>query len=392
MRLILTIAGLAPEFGGPSSSVPALASALARLSVEVEIITCRWTNGESAFSLPPPPRVKTHIVSRANRTTRWRSGSNEFEALLQACHARGKESAIIHDTGLWLASNHAVARASRRLGLPLVVSPRGMLSGWALHHNGWKKRLAWRLYQRRDLQHAQVLHATSRQEAEEFRAAGLPQPVAVVPNGVEFPPSQDRRDPKEDVRTLLFLSRIHPKKGVLDLVRAWDQARVPGWQVQIAGQDDHGHKAEVEALIRERSLQTSIRFVGSADRARKWELYRDADLFVLPSYSENFGLVVGEALACGVPVITTRTTPWEELRTHRCGWWVETGPAALVGALREATSVTDEERRAMGQRGRQLIEQNYTWSAAAQKMMAVYEWMLERGPKPECVVPTGDGR
>jgi glycosyltransferase involved in cell wall biosynthesis len=181
-------------------------------------------------------------------------------------------------------------------------------------------------------------------------------------------------------------------KGLQNLVQAWAAVKSEGWEVVLAGEDANGHQAELEAAIRAGGMEEDFKFIGLVDGKKKWELYRSADLFVLPSHTENFGLAVAEALACGVPVITTRATPWEELRTHRCGWWVETGPEALVGALREATSLSDEERRAMGQRGTKLIEQKYTWSAAAQKMIAVYEWMLERRPKPECVVPTEDGR
>jgi glycosyltransferase involved in cell wall biosynthesis len=109
-------------------------------------------------------------------------------------------------------------------------------------------------------------------------------------------------------------------------------------------------------------------------------------LFVLPSHSENFGIVVAEALASGVPVITTRATPWEELVTHRCGWWTENGPEPLAAALRDALSRTDEERREMGRRGRQLVDQKYSWPGIAAQVHAVYRWMLGEGEKPECVV------
>jgi glycosyltransferase involved in cell wall biosynthesis len=118
----------------------------------------------------------------------------------------------------------------------------------------------------------------------------------------------------------------------------------------------------------------------------KWNLYRSADLFVLPSHSENFGLVVAEALACGVPVIASRGTPWEDLITHRCGWWVDNRPETLADALREATGLTDEERQAMGARGRDLVKTKYSWSPVAAQMKSVYQWMLGQGPKPECVI------
>jgi glycosyltransferase involved in cell wall biosynthesis len=115
-------------------------------------------------------------------------------------------------------------------------------------------------------------------------------------------------------------------------------------------------------------------------------LYRSADLFVLPSHSENFGLVVAEALACGVPVITTRGTPWEDLVTHRCGWWTPVGVEGIASALKEATRFDDAIRNEMGCRGRALVESKYGWSAVAQQMMQTYRWMLGQRNRPECIL------
>jgi glycosyltransferase involved in cell wall biosynthesis len=292
-----------------------------------------------------------------------------------------------------------------------------MLTSWALQHKGWKKRIAWIIYQRRDLRTAQVLHATSPAEVQDFRNAGLTQPVAMIPNGVEIPSFVDGRwimvdrvgdrgsimeggparavselpspishlPSSREVRVALFLSRIHPKKGLPDLLKAWALVRPSGWRVVIAGSDEGGHAEELKAEIRKLKLEKDFDFVGPVAGEAKWRLYRQADLFVLPSHSENFGIVVAEALASGIPVITTRATPWEELVTHRCGWWTENGPAPLAAVLREALSRTDEERREMGGRGRRLVEQKYSWPGIGAQMHAVYRWMLGEGERPECV-------
>jgi glycosyltransferase involved in cell wall biosynthesis len=280
---------------------------------------------------------------------------------------------------------------ARSTGVPFIVSPRGMLTAWALRFRGIKKRLAWLLYQRRDLLSAQVLHATSRAEAEGLRTLGLTQPIAIIPNGVELPPTGESipsclSSPPSSTKTALFLSRIHPVKGLLGLVEAWQMAKPPGWRMVIAGGAENGHLAEVEAEIRKRSLDNEFMFLGEVPDEAKWGLYQSADLFVLPSKSENFGIAVAEALAAGLPVITTCGTPWEELVTHRCGWWVEAAAAPLAEALRQATALPAAQRCEMGQRGRKLVEANYTWPAAARKMLAVYRWMLGQGDRPEWVL------
>ncbi|MEP6937497.1 MAG: glycosyltransferase [Chthoniobacterales bacterium] len=385
MKVILTVAGLSPEFGGPSRSVPALAEALARQNAEVELIACESQAGHSAPVLPNGNLVRTRLLPVRSRQGRWQTGRNDFFRVL--CESAGDAETVIHDNGLWLPTNHAAARAAEVLKRPLIISPRGMLSGWSLHHRAWKKQLAWTLFQRRDLERAAALHATSKQEAEEFRAAGLQQPIAIVPNGVEVP--TEVADPlardAQRVRTVLFFSRIHPKKGLLDLVDAWAQVRPSNWRVIVAGNDEGGHQGEVEAAVRRSNLAAIFSFKGVVRDEAKWNLYREADLVALPSHSENFGIVVAEALASAVPVITTRGTPWRELIEHRCGWWEEIGAAPLAEALRAATSLSDEERRGMGQRGRALIEQKYSWRSAASEMQRVYLWLLGNGTRPPCV-------
>jgi glycosyltransferase involved in cell wall biosynthesis len=396
VRALFTIAGLEPVFGGPSRSVPALAAALAQAGVRVELLTCEPLPGQRHPLLPPRELVTSYLLPHSCRSTRWWPRANAFTTVLRE-RCRGALDCVVHDHGLWLPTNHAAAWAAEALNVPRMVSPRGMLSTWALQHRGWKKRVAWFLYQKRDLQSADVLHATSADEAAAFRAAGLTQPIAVISNGIDLPEwkaaSRKQKAEMGTRKTVLFLGRIHPIKGLLDLVKAWapieaqggkQKAEIP-WRVVIAGNDEDGHLAEVKAESRRRKLEMDFEFVGPVEGAARWELYRSADLFVLPSHSENFGLVVAEALACGVPVITTRGTPWEDLETSRCGWWIELGVGPLAEALGKAMALTDDERREMGERGRRLVESEHTWARVAEQMKSVYEWMLRGGEKPECV-------
>jgi glycosyltransferase involved in cell wall biosynthesis len=303
--------------------------------------------------------------------------------------AAGASAAVVHDHGLWLPENAAVAYAARRAGAPLVVALKGMASPWALRHRRLKKKAAWWAYQRRALALADVLQVSSSGEVEDVRRLGLGAPVALVPYGVEPPPEavEAERGPVEaGPRRALFLSRIHPVKGLPLLVEAWARVRPQGWELVVAGPDEGGHRAEVERLVREAGLDGAVSFTGPVADGEKWALYRSASLFVLPTHTENFGIVVAEALAAGVPVLTTRGAPWAALERERCGWWTDVSADGVAGALAEATALPAGALREAGERGRRYARRELSWDRAAVQTRALYAWLLGRGERPDCVV------
>jgi glycosyltransferase involved in cell wall biosynthesis len=384
LHVVMTIASLVPEAGGPSRTVPGMAEALARAGCRVDLVSVGLGDRLGAPLLPPREHVRTEMVpTRISRGLRpiW---TPAYRSAIER-RLEGTEVEVLHDNGVWLPTNHAAVRAGIARGVPVVVSTRGMLMPWSVRIKSWRKRLAWRLYQRADLMDARVLHATSVAEAQGLRDLGLDRPIAVIPNGVHLPPSRACRPGASGARTALFLSRVVRNKGLLELVDAWASLRPAGWRVVIAGPDAEGHRAEVEAAVRAAGLVEAVDFVGAVDGAAKWELFRRADLFVLPTHNENFGLVVAEALGCGLPVVTTRGAPWGDLVTHRCGWWVDHGVGPLTEALREALSLPVEERAAMGARGRDFVERQFSWPGVAERMVSVYRWVLSGGPTPDCV-------
>ena len=295
---------------------------------------------------------------------------------------------LVHLHGLWKYPSVAVLRWARRTRKPFIVSPHGMLEPWSLQQSRVFKKLASALYQRSCLREATCIRATSDMEATSIRLAGYRNRIALVPNGVEMPESPVAQPPQQQNqrRRALFLSRIHPKKGLLNLVHAWRAIDPPGWELVIAGPDEGGHLAEVKALVSAQGLAEKVVFCGEVLGEAKTKLYCGADLFVLPSFSENFGLVIAEALSCKLPVITTRATPWQELEERHCGWWIETGIDPLICSLREALGLQSGALREMGIRGRELVQERYDWKAIGITMLQVYEWMLGGGPKPGCVL------
>ncbi len=380
MNVVHTVNSLRADHGGPSRSVTALCTALARGGTRVGLVAHRPETGEPEPVLPGA-EVSVRLVDREPGYRAFLPGANTFTAAVEAMAESGT---VLHDHGLWLPSNVAAARAARRLGCPLVVSTRGMLTRWALDQNRAKKRAAWHLYQQRALRSAWLLHATAEDEVEDIRRAGLHQPVVVLPNGVQIP-ERARELPKDSTRRVLFLSRLHPKKGLLNLVEAWAQVRPEGWELVLAGPDEGGHRAEVEAKARALGVD-DLRWVGEVDDAAKWDLYHGTDLFVLPTFSENFGIVVAEALAACVPAITTKGAPWRVLSERRCGWWIDIGVEPLAAALCEATALDDEARHAMGLRGRAYAEAALSWKYVAEEMAATYRWVLGNGERPDTVV------
>lgn len=296
-----------------------------------------------------------------------------------------KQPCLLHDHGIWLLHNHSIAKNARCFKIPRVVSVHGMLEPWAWQYKAWKKRTAWMLFQHHDLITAQVLHATSESEAAHIRELCPRVPVAVIPLGVEVSPQNTQPAPSKQ-RIVLFLSRIHPKKGLLNLIDAWHQLQPHGWKLMIVGPDENGHKSLVEKKVRSLQLDSSVQFQDAVSGEAKWELYRKASLFVLPTLSENFGIVVAEALACGTPVITTKGAPWSDLDTYQCGWWIDTGISPLVEALQRAMTLSQEELNTMGYRGKLLVESKYSWNRTAEQMVNLYLWILGYEKKPLCVV------
>lgn len=383
MTVLHTVASLHPDTGGPARTVGDLCTALAEAGVTVDVVSRR---SEEAPALAPEHPEVTTAFSPGGTGVR---GMWAFRQAL-ARQLETNHPDVVHDHGVWLPTNLISAVVAARQGIPLVVTTRGMLEPWAVSHQAWKKRLAWYGYQRWILQHASLLHATAPMEADHLRDVGLTAPIAVIPNGVQVPDAWKQESTTGDTRQALFLSRIHRKKGLIPLIDAWAGVRPDKWRLVIAGPSEDDHQREVEARVEAQGLEESVTFPGPISEEDKWALYRQSDLFVLPSYSENFGVVVAEALASGVPVLTTTGTPWSVLEDEECGWWVEPEREALLEALSDAVSRSAEERLAMGRRGRALVKERYTWNAVARQMKEAYDWLLGTGACPDFIYNPDD--
>lgn len=376
MNILQVVPSIDLSAGGPSKSVCDLALNQALQGCDVTI----FTNASAKPYLIESPHTNFQLVFVEE--TPFKKGLKSFILY--------EKLDVLHGHGIWQMPVHQMAKLAIDRKIPYIISPRGMLEPWALNAGKWKKKLAMALYQRKDLYSSACIHATSQMEADNIRKLGFRNPIAIIPNGIdinEFPIQAEKS--KNEKHTLLFLSRIHPKKGIEVLVEAWQQlnkALRQHWQVEIAGAGDESYIVSLQKLIVKRGLANEIRIIGPQYGKAKFAAYQRADLFVLPTYSENFGIVVAEAMACGLPVITTVGTPWEELSTYNAGWWIDIGVDPLVESLENALKLSDEERHIVGKNGRKLVEKKYSIEAVAQQMIELYQWILNEKEKPEFVI------
>ena len=375
------IASLDPVHGGPSYSVPRLCRALEEQSADVRLFSVALP-GEAR---PAADNVDT-LFDADLRTVPVLCDLRHSSALARRLHQIGPELALIHNHGLWLMPNVQTGWMARRARLPFVVSPRGMLGPAALAFSRWKKRLFWSLLQASAVRAAACLHATSEQEYGEIRAFGLDNPVAVIPNGIDIPDLPPRPHRAGAAREVLSLGRLHPKKGLDRLVRAWAEVEAahPHWRLRLVGPDTVGYGDELGRLARTLGLaRVSIEppLVGAA----KLAAYRGADLFVLPTLNDNFASTVAEALAAGTPVIASTGAPWSGLETKSCGWWVAPEVETLAQALRRAMALPPQQLAEMGARGRTWMADDFSWDHAAREMLVVYRWLRDGGSAPPCV-------
>lgn len=367
MHLCHVVPSLEDRHGGPSKSVRALANAMA--ATETTDLLTTLEPGQQMLA-PGEDAAAIHVYER--QAPRWLCASAGLQRRLAT-----SSYDVVHAHALWLLTLRYARDAARTHGVPLVISPRGMMSGWAWEHRRWRKRLATWFVHPGAFQAAAGWHATSAEEADDIRRRGFAQPICVAPNGVELPTDADLAAARAawhqefpslaSRRVALFYSRFHRKKRVRELIELWLATAPVDWLLLVAGVPEEYTVAEVQSWCPAAASESRVIVVDGRGRPPPFAV---AEVFLLPSHSENFGLVVAEALAARVPAVVTDTTPWTALNAHDAGQCVawENYPHALRIALATAPA----ELAARGGRGRAWVAQEFTWQQAAARLLDFY--------------------
>jgi glycosyltransferase involved in cell wall biosynthesis len=370
MKLCHIVPSLQERHGGPSKSVRAICRALARTGHATQLFT----------TAPDAPAAGADENDRPNLCI----STFRRDWPQRICPSAGLRSAlsrspaeIVHHHALWLRTLHYAAAHAKHRKIPLVLSPRGMMSHWAWRHHHWRKRASELLIHPRALHAVDGWHATSEAEQSEIRALGFTQPVCIAPNGVDAPSETEQGDartywqnacPETATRpTALFYGRFHQKKRIIELIDVWLEYASVDWLLLLVGiPEDYTAELLDEYVLKQSAAGRVKAFVGLG----RPPPYAVANLFLLPSHNENFGLTVAEALAHGLPAIVTDTTPWHQLNTDGRGWCV---PWDSYGdALRAATHESPQALRERGGRAEAWVLQKYSWDHAAQLLGGFY--------------------
>ncbi len=315
---------------------------------------------------------------------------------------------IVHQHGLWQFVSVAVSGRHRAHQNPYLVSPHGMLDSWALGNSRRKKQIAAWCFQDKNLHRAGCLHALCQAEAQSMRDYGLKNPICVIPNGIDLPEAGGCNFQVPDLpfslptgkKVLLYLGRIHPKKGLTNLLHAWAQVQnSSGWVLAIAGWDQGGYEEELKRLANDLGLSWSqandpksqaraedaLVFLGPQFNAAKTACYEKCDAFILPSLSEGLPMVVLEAWATGKPVLMTPQCNLPEGFAAKAAIRIEPETGSIAEGLTQLFGLPVAELHILGDNGRHLAATRFTWAKAAADMNAVYQWLRGEGPEPDCI-------
>lgn len=372
MRIAHIIPYIGEEASGPAYSVPALCNNLEKKGCEITL-----------YTLKPIPDKKHHFkVKTFDRKSFPVFSFGRSREMYRELSADSFKIDIIHNHSFWMAPNIYAGLVAKRFNIPLINAPRGTLSDKAMSRSKWKKNIVSILGQNTSFNTTYCYHATALHECYDINRFMPNRPVALIPNGVDIPFINSKNSLNMNRKKMLYLGRIHEIKGLENLIIAWSKLEnnFPDWDLEIIGVGKDSYVNYLYNLISKYSLKR-VTIGKPLYGIAKVKKYQESDLYILPSFSENFGMTVAEALANNTPVITTYGTPWHELDIKESGWCIDVGVQPLINVLNEALSKDKEQLFKMGIKGRKWMINDFSWEKIAEDMIDVYKWVLNMGDK-----------
>lgn len=376
MKVLQTIPYFNKASGGPTSCVYQLAKGLVENNVDCSVLSF-LPKEDDILSRDPfirylPDDRRTPLWLSKNMKSELRRSVGDYD--------------LIHVNTIWTWPSHIPVEEAKRKNIPVVISPHGMLYPQALKVSSWKKSITAAWYVNKDLRNAACIHATSEAEAQYIRDYGLKNPIAIIPNCIDVSVYPSPRERANNRKIFGFTGRLNPIKNIDLLLEVWKNLgdKTEGSELVIIGDGNPDYADQLKSFVADNNLDNVV-FTGFLSGDVLHEKVRSLDYLILPSKSENFGMVVPEALICGVPVIASKGTPWRSLEDKKCGWWVDANVESLADAIKAAFSQTEEERQVMGTNGRNHVIESFSLEAVASQMIQLYDWILNGGDKPSFV-------
>ena len=356
-------------YGGPTRSVYELCRQLARIGCDVRVLTTDANGPNDVLEVATDREIELEERLVVRYCHRWMDVSVSPQLLLLLTHYL-RWADVVHLMAVYSFPTIPTLLACRLLNKPVVWSPRGMLQRWEGTTRPALKTV-WERICRAVAPQSLSLHFTSQSEASESVDRFPGARSVVIPNGLAIPDEVEHVDQHERLR-LVYLGRLHPIKGIENLLQACGMLngnleKTPS--LTIAGAGDESYTRGLKEQIDELGLSERVRMIGEVTGDRKRMLFENSDVAIVPSFTENFGMVVAEALAHEVPVIASKGTPWQRLEETGAGLWVDNSPKSLASAIEKMSRMPLRE---MGSRGRGWMKEEFSSPVVAAKMMEVY--------------------
>lgn len=385
IKIAMLCSSISRQAGGLFNSIRLLSAALSDINQDIYVLSGK--DFYTSKDLKQWPNSITLAVHNKIKPDFFGFQIGIFNTL------RKFEPDILHLHGIWMYPALVSFIWKKITKKVLVVSPRGMLDPWAVKNSRFKKIIAELLYAKNNLKNADCIHALNFDEYKSIRYYGLNNPVAIIPNAINFPKSsksypKNKEDKKKKI--LLFIGRIHPKKGLKNLIKAWkildDKNQLQDWTLVIGGWSQLNHEDYLKKESSKLNLNKSVKFVGPLFGAAKEKQLLNASAFILPSYSEGMPMAILEAWAYKIPVIMTKACNLSEAFELQAAIEIDTNPDSIAIGIQKIINANNTEINLIKKAAFKILKEKYTWGNASKAMLSVYRWLLGNEKKPNCVI------